>query len=287
MNKTRSILVTGADGQVGNELRQLRSLPGYNFIFGNRQQLPIDDENLLESVFAKHRPDYCINCAGYTAVDQAEKEKAQAFLVNSRGAGHLSALSSKFNTAFVHISTDYVFDGKASIPYRETDATNPINAYGESKLEGEMEVITRNPGAIIIRTSWIYSSFGKNFVKTMLRLMSEKRSLSVVDDQIGAPTYAADLATAIMKIIESGKWVPGVFHFSNNGSISWFDFAVAIRDLAQLDCEIKPITTEQYPLPAKRPAFSVLDTTKIQQVYNIELADWKSSLKSCIDMIKG
>jgi dTDP-4-dehydrorhamnose reductase len=181
----------------------------------------------------------------------------------------------------IHISTDYVFNGKANRPLKEDDPVDPVNAYGETKLMGE-SMAMQNTDAVIIRTSWVYSKYGNNFVKTMKRLMGEKESISVVNDQVGSPTYAADLAEAIVEIIRSGKWIPGIYNYSNSGVISWFDFAREIKNLLHSKCEVSPITTEQFPTPAKRPAYSVLDKTKINTVYNITIRDWKESLKKCI-----
>jgi len=281
------ILVTGSNGQLGKELQQLESYyPQFEFIFLSREDLPIHHFELVRNFFKGYHPDFFINCAAYTAVDRAETEKDLAFQVNGEAVGVLAAVCKEYGTKFLHISTDYVFDGTASAPYREDAATNPQSVYGASKLEGEKEALHFNSDTIIIRTSWVYSEFGRNFVKTMIKLMNEKDQLYVVNDQIGSPTYAADIVGAIMQIISSGKWFPGIYHYSNEGVISWFDFAVAIRDLIGSSCKVTAIPTTSYPTPAKRPHYSVLDQSKITGSYGIILKNWKESLKVCLDRLK-
>jgi dTDP-4-dehydrorhamnose reductase len=284
------ILVTGANGQLGKELKQLAaSYPQYEFVFLAHTDLPIHHFKMVRDYFKVYQPAYLINCAAYTAVDRAEEEKDLAMQVNTEAVGVLAAVCKENNCRFIHISTDYVFDGNASTPYQEDSPTGPQSIYGLSKLKGEEEAIHFNPNVVIIRTSWVYSEFGKNFVKTMMKLMNERSDLNVVNDQIGSPTYAADLAEAIMRVIDtdkSGKWVPGIYHFSNEGAISWFDFAEEIKKEIQSECKIHPIPTEQYPTPAKRPAYSVFDKTKIQKTFGIKLKDWKESLAVCISKIK-
>ena len=234
-----------------------------------------------------------INCAAYTAVDRAEQEKDMAFQINGEAVGVLAAVCKEHDTKFIHISTDYVFDGTATVPYKEDSPTNPQSVYGASKLEGEKQALQFNPDTIIIRTSWVYSEFGKNFVRTMLKLMKEKEEINVVNDQFGSPTYAADLAEAILQIIVnlSIHTSPrtthgGIYHFSNEGVISWYDFAVAIKEITGSNCKINPIPTSQYPTAAKRPAYSVLDTSKIQQIFNIKLNGWEESLAVCLERLK-
>ena len=280
------ILVTGANGQLGKELQQLcGSFPQFEFIFLSREDLPIHHFELVRNFFHAYHPHYLINCAAYTAVDRAESEKELAFQVNGEAVGVLAAVCKEQECRFLHVSTDYVFDGNASLPYIEEDPVNPQSVYGASKLEGENQALALNPGTIIIRTSWVYSSFGKNFVKTMLKLMSEKNELNVVNDQQGSPTYAADLAAVIMQIVNSGKWQPGIYHFCNEGIISWYDFAVAIRDMSGSSCSVHPIPSHQYPTPARRPGWSVLNTTKIQHAYQVQTRDWIASLAECLQKL--
>jgi dTDP-4-dehydrorhamnose reductase len=287
MEKKPKILVTGSNGQLGKELKHLEAVnPLFDFIFLSREDLPIHHFELVRNYFKGYKPTYLINCAAYTAVDRAETEKDLAFQVNGEAVGILAAVCKEYETKFLHISTDYVFDGTEKVPYKEDAHVNPQSVYGVSKLTGEKEALYFNPDTIIIRTSWVYSAYGKNFVKTMLRLMAEKDSLNIVNDQWGSPTYAADLADAIMQIINSGKWEPGIYHFSNDGIISWYDFAVAIKEMTGLPCNLNPITTYQYPTPARRPAYSVLDKTKIQETYDIRLKNWKESLKICLGHLK-
>jgi dTDP-4-dehydrorhamnose reductase len=280
------ILVTGSNGQLGSDLKDLAaSYPKFDFIFTDVAELSIVDKNAVDSLFAKERPAYLINCAAYTAVDKAESEKQLSDEINGTAVGILASACESHGTKFIHISTDYVFNGEASTPLKETDQVDPVNAYGASKLLGEQLAVQNNPGVIIIRTSWVYSFYGKNFVKTMMRLMGEKESLGVIDDQLGSPTYAADLAEAIMQIISSGKWEPGIYNYSNDGVISWFDFANEIKKQIGSNCIVNPLTTEQFPTPAKRPKYSVLDKAKIQNTFSITLKDWKESLRICISKI--
>ncbi|HLF46113.1 MAG TPA: dTDP-4-dehydrorhamnose reductase [Chitinophagaceae bacterium] len=285
------ILVTGANGQSGKELKDLSdSFPQFDFVYLSRADMPVHHFELVRNFFKTLKPAYCINCAGYTAVDRAEEEKDKAFQVNAEAVGVLAAICKEKGTKLVHISTDYIFDGHATIPYQEDSATKPQCVYGASKLEGEKQAMALNPEVIIIRTSWMYSSYGKNFVKTILQLLKGKNEISVVEDQVGSPTYAADLAETILQIIDSNEkntrnWTPGIYHYRNNGVMSWFDFANAIKEIRGSSCTIKPVTTAEYPMAAKRPAYSVLDTSKIQQVFNIRMKDWKTSLQTCINKI--
>jgi dTDP-4-dehydrorhamnose reductase len=286
MVERHKILVTGGSGQLGSEFKELSgAFRQYEFLFPSSAELRIEDSEAVRNYFHSSSPSFCINCAAYTAVDKAETDKEQAFLVNGEAVGQLAAICKKFNTGFIHISTDYVFDGTALTPYTEDIATNPVNVYGASKLEGERKALENNIDSVIIRTSWVYSPFGKNFVKTMLRLMNEKSAVNVVNDQFGSPTYSADLAEAIMTIISSGNWHPGIFHFSNIGKISWFDFAEAIKRLSKSNCTVYPVSTSQYPTPAKRPAYSVLSNNKIAGTYNIQLQPWETSLAKCIQRL--
>ncbi len=280
------ILVTGSNGQLGKELQELASLyPAYRFVFASREDLKLHHFGLVENFFVGLQPQYCINCAAYTAVDKAESEKDMAMLVNGEAVGNLAAVCKKFHTKLIHISTDYVFDGESETPYQPDDATGPISIYGISKLKGEELCLQENPDAIIIRTAWVYSEFGNNFVKTMMRLMKERPEIKVVNDQIGAPTYAADLAKACLDIIASGKWQTGIYHYSNSGKISWYDFAEAIKEMIGSKCIVHPIPTTDYPTPAKRPKFSLLDTSKIKEVFDVNIPEWRKSLGICIRRI--
>ncbi len=293
------IFVTGANGQLGRELKQISpKYPGFEFIFLSKEDLPVHHFEMLRTYFKTYQPSYLINCAAYTAVDRAEQEKELAIQVIGEAVGVMAAVCKENNCQFIHISTDYVFDGISTNPYNEDDATNPQSVYGLSKLEGEKQAMKYDPGSIIIRTSWVYSEFGKNFVKTMIRLMNEKEEIGVVNDQIGSPTYAADLAEAIMQIIQKlpihhsplskgvlSDTTHGIYHFSNEGTISWYDFAVEIKRLTGSKCKVNPVPTSAYPTSAKRPAFSVLDKTKIQNEFNIQLKNWKESLAVCISRI--
>lgn len=285
------ILVTGANGQVGQELRILAaSYPSFDFIFTTHEDMPVHDEAAVQKTFAAHRPAYCINCAAYTAVDKAETEPAIAYQVNAGGPHMLAAACKTYNTRFIHISTDYVFNGQSPTPYKEDALTDPVNLYGASKLKGEQLCQEANPDTIIIRTAWVYSSFGKNFVKTMMKLMQDRPAINVVNDQVGSPTYAADLAKCLMHLVSVDRasklnWVPGIYHYSNQGRISWYDFAVAIKELTGSACTVNPIPSEQFPTPAKRPSFSLLDTQKIQQTFHCNIPEWKDSLQECLKLL--
>lgn len=288
MDYVPSILVTGANGQLGSELKKLSSAYSqYTFTFLTKDEFPLNDTERIKDYLKSNQFDFLINCAAYTAVDKAESEKELAWQINATAVSVLAAACRDNNIKFLHISTDYVFDGTAKDPYTVDDLTNPQTVYGASKLEGERLAINENSDAIIIRTSWVYSSYGNNFVKTMLRLFQEKEEISVVNDQIGSPTYAADLAGLIMKMISLGQWYAGIYHFSNEGVISWYDFANAIKKISGSNCKISPISTSAYPTPAKRPAYSVLNKNKIQQLYGIQFRDWKESLADCLKEIKN
>jgi dTDP-4-dehydrorhamnose reductase len=280
------ILVTGAKGQLGTELNFLSSLTETHTItFVGRDDLDITNEGAINSLLMDGKFTVLINCAAYTAVDKAESEKELAFKVNADAAGVLATACKQQNTKFIHISTDFVFDGTIARPYNETDATNALQCYGASKLEGEKQVRANNPDALIIRSSWIYSSFGNNFVKTILRLCKERESLNIIYDQVGTPTYARDLANAILKILLFEVWQPGIYHYSNEGVASWYDFAMAIRDYAGLKTTINPIETFQYPTPAVRPPYTVLNKRKIKETFALEIPYWRESLQHCMALL--
>lgn len=289
MSLLPKILVTGANGQLGTEINDLAvAYPGYEWIFCTRAQMPLDNEKACIDFLAAAKPQFVVNCAAYTAVDKAElpEEKESLFAINATTVKEIAAFCKEKDIRLIHISTDYVFAGTGSVPYKETDVTDPVNIYGASKLAGEQYITAVNNDAVIIRTAWVYSRYGKNFVKTMLRLMQEKPAISVVNDQIGTPTYAADLAQAIVTIINTPEWHPGIYHFSNEGIISWFDFALAIKALSHSNCTVNPIPTTSFPTPAKRPAYSVLDKTKIKTTFAIHINNWRDSLAGCLQKIQ-
>ena len=288
-----NILVTGACGQLGNEMQlQAQQHPGHQWFFTDVvsvdsgipavTSLDITDRDAIEAFVADNAIDIIVNCAAFTAVDRAESEPERALLLNATAPGYLAAAIKQRGGQLIQISTDYVFDGTAHTPYTEESSTCPASVYGRTKLAGEEAVMSASASAMIIRTAWLYSRFGNNFVKTMLRLSREKSELGVIFDQIGTPTYARDLAAAIMRAIDSGI-VPGIYHFSNEGVISWYDFTKAIHRLAGITtCKVHPLHTAEYPTPATRPHYSVLDKTKIKQTYSIEVPYWLDSLEACI-----
>jgi dTDP-4-dehydrorhamnose reductase len=284
------IVVTGKNGQLGSELQLLASLfvAEYDFLFVDRSQLDLSSYDSIDNFFAAHTPSVVINCAAYTAVDKAETDREAAFQINGAAVGKLAAHAAAVNALFISVSTDYVFNGNGTTPYLPSDATDPVNYYGESKAVGEQLALANNPESIIIRTSWVYSRFGNNFVKTMIRLMGERPSLNVVGDQIGAPTYAADLASAIMHIVAqkaAGNKHSGIYHYSNSGAISWYDFAVAIGQMIHSNCVVAKIGSEAFPTPAKRPHYSLMDCTAIIQDFGVNQPAWEDSLQACIPLI--
>jgi dTDP-4-dehydrorhamnose reductase len=281
----KTILVTGAGGQLGKELQKIApSFPGYHFLF-TRSDLPIEDPEVVRNYFEEQQIDVCINCAAYTAVDKAESEPELACMVNAEGVSNLARICAQHKAVFIHISTDYVFDGSSDTPYTEQHSISPVNIYGASKLKGEDLALHIYPASIIIRTSWLYSSFGFNFVKTMIRLMSERQSLNVVDDQFGCPTYAADLAEVIMKIIAKPEFPGGIVNYANEGVTNWYQFALEIKERAGKSCSINPVPSTKYPTAAKRPGYSVLDTTKIRGLLDLNIPNWKESLHKCLAVI--
>lgn len=281
-----NILVTGCNGQLGNEIQLLEKGNGKHVFFNTDvNELDITDENAINAFVDANNIDGIINCAAYTAVDKAESNEALCHTLNATAPGYLAAAMGKRGGWMVQVSTDYVFDGTKHTPYSETDPTCPDSVYGRTKLEGEQLVRQHCERALIVRTAWLYSIFGNNFVKTMIRLGKEKTELGVIFDQIGTPTYARDLAVAIMTAMEKGI-IPGIYHFSNEGVTSWYDFTKAIHRIAGISgCHVRPIHTEEYPTPARRPHYSVLDKTKIKATYNIEVPYWEESLAECISKL--
>lgn len=283
----KNILITGCNGQLGNEMQlQAAKNTQYNYFFTDVAELDITNRDAVMSFVKDNEIDCIVNCAAYTAVDKAEENEELANLLNNIAPGYLAEAVETRGGALIQISTDYVFDGTAHIPYKETESTCPNSVYGRTKLAGEQNAQAHCKNTVIIRTAWLYSTFGNNFVKTMIRLGKEKEQLGVIFDQIGTPTYAGDLADAIMTVINKGI-VPGVYHFSNEGTISWYDFTKAIHRIAGIiTCKVNPLHTEEYPTPAARPHYSVLDKTKIKQTYGIEVPYWEDSLAECIAKLK-
>ena len=283
------ILITGSKGQLGNEIRVLaKAYPDFDFIYTDVEELNITDLNDVKVCFAENKPDVIINCAAYTAVDKAESDESTAFLVNAKAVENLALAAAGIGALMVHISTDYVFDGKSYTPFSEKDPTNPGSAYGRSKLAGEEAVMKYATKGIILRTSWLYSAFGNNFVKTMMKYGAEREELNIVYDQVGTPTYARDLAKAILDIIPVAILSSGteLFHYSNEGVASWYDFATIVIASSGINCKVKPILTKDYPLPAPRPNFSVLNKTKIKETFKITIPYWIDSVKDCIERLK-
>lgn len=285
------LLITGSSGQLGSELKDLSlKYKQLEFFFTDFTDLDICDFDLAQSYITDHKIDAVINCAAYTAVDKAEEEPAIANRINSEGVSNLVKALQLVNGKLIHISTDYVFNGNNFLPYDELDSVSPIGVYGETKRLGELAVINSNIDSIVIRTSWLYSSRGNNFLKTMLRLGNEKETLGVIFDQIGTPTYAKDLAQTCLDILCKSKSSNinkngSLYHFSNEGVASWYDFAFSIMQIAKIKCEVKPIQTCDYPTLAKRPHYSVLNKSKIKNDFNLEIPHWRDSLKKCIDKI--
>jgi dTDP-4-dehydrorhamnose reductase len=282
-------LITGANGQLGNELRKLHTqFPQHQFIFTDIGELDITHASDVQDFFLKNGINCCINVAAYTAVDKAETDAEMAQKINVEAVKYLAQACRQSSALFIHISTDYVFNGRNYTPYHEADAVAPTSLYGKTKAEGEQIAIQENPHTIVIRTSWLYSTFGNNFVKTMLRLAESKPELRVVADQVGTPTYAEDLANAILQIIDflnfkKDKDIFGIYHYSNEGVASWYDFAHAIFEIRNLKIDLKPIKTVEYPTPATRPAYSILDKYKIKNTFGIAIPHWRESLKRCLN----
>lgn len=290
MAEKKNILIIGANGQLGNEIR--RNAENYessfNFIFTDVQELDITKHDAVEKFVKNNQISYIINCSAYTAVDKAEDEDQieLCYAINFEALENIGNAAQKYGAKVIHVSTDYVFDGEGSTPYKETDSTNPQSVYGKSKVQGELALLNACKESIVIRTAWLYSVFGNNFVKTMIRLGKEKESLNVVADQTGTPTNAADLAKAILDILiysEENQFEAGIYHYTNEGVTTWYDFTITIHKAANItSCKVSPITTEEYPTKAKRPQYSVLDKTKIKSTFNINIPQWEESLEKCV-----
>lgn len=283
------LLITGANGQLGNEMRCIADCDNINsYIFTDVEELDITNFSDICNFVEIHKPDFIINCAAYTAVDKAEDDNEICAKINTLAVENLANAAKIANAKIIHVSTDYVYGGDATMPYIESDTTNPKSVYGKTKLDGEIALANILPEqSITIRTSWLYSSYGRNFVKTMISLGKERESLNVVCDQRGTPTFARDLANAIMSIVKSNKFEAGIYNYSNEGECSWYEFACEIFKLAKIDCKVNAITTEQYPTKAQRPAYSVLDKSKIKRVYGLEIPEWRVSLKECIKLLNS
>lgn len=284
----KNILVTGSNGQLGNEIRRISANHenNFRFFFTDVAELDITDLRAVDSFIKENNIKYIINCAAYTAVDKAEDDVDLCYKINRDAVANLGRAATNNNAKVIHISTDYVYDGTANKPYVETDTVNPQSVYGKSKQEGEAELLKACADSIIIRTAWLYSIFGNNFVKTMIKLGKERETLNVVADQRGTPTYGTDLAKTIVKILdfsEANRFKPGIYHYSNEGATTWYDFTLAIHKEAGINtCKVNPITTEQYPVKATRPKYSVLDKTKIKSTFNLTIPKWEESLNNCI-----
>lgn len=290
-SQTKRVLVTGKNGQLGQSLHRLTAnYPQLTFDFVGREELDLSNAVSIEAYFANHKYDAIINCAAYTAVDKAESEAELANQINHLAVKQLAQIAKQQNATLIHISTDYVFNGQNYQPYIETDPTDPQSVYGATKLKGEQAFLDVNPKGCIIRTSWVYSEFGNNFVKTMLRLGQEREQLGIIFDQVGTPTYAGDLAKSILQLVTSHDSLltqkDEIFHFSNEGVCSWYDFAQNIFDFANIPCVVLPIETKEYPTPAKRPHYSLMNKAKIKQTFSLKIPYWKDSLKVCLQNLQ-
>lgn len=285
-----NVLVTGSNGQLGKELENLLAIEKELFFIGTDvDTLDITDKDTVEQFVNKNKIDFIVNCAAYTDVDTAEDEPQQAFRINAEAPGNLAEITKKNNIGFVTVSTDYVFNGEFFKPINEKDTPNPVSVYGKSKLEGEIITMSNNPDAVIVRTSWLYSSFGKNFVKTILKLAESEKELKVIDEQIGSPTYARDLASSIISIIKAMSndvdGLSGIYHYSNEGVCSWYDFAKEIIKLSGKNCIVNPVSSDNYQTKATRPYYSVLDKTKIKTTFKLKIPYWKDSLNQCLKLM--
>ena len=282
-----NILITGANGQLGTEMRNVSAGSKDKYIFTDVAELDITDSVAVDRCVASENVDVIVNCAAYTNVDKAEDEEQAADLINHKAVAILATTAAKYGVTLIHISTDYVFDGRSTIPYRENNATSPIGAYGRTKLSGERAVIESGCRYLIFRTAWLYSPYGKNFMNTMIKLTAEKDNINVVFDQVGTPTSAADLAALIYAVITDRMLDrQGIYHFSNEGVCSWYDFAVEVRDLCGNICDIRPCHSNEFPSTVERPQYSVLDKTKVKNTFGAAVPYWKNSLKECIQKLR-
>lgn len=286
--QNKIILITGANGQLGNEMRRLGAVSPNTYLYTDVAELDITDAAAVEQFVTENGVDIIVNCAAYTNVDKAESDEATAELINAKAVANLAAAIKKVDGTLFHISTDYVFGDEGNTPRTENMPLNPLGVYGRTKLHGEQAIAASGCKAIVIRTAWLYSEFGNNFLKTMMRLTAERKSLNVVFDQVGTPTYAGDLALAIFSIIEADVYQgnEGVYHFSNEGVCSWYDFATEIAAAAGNDCRVQPCHSSEFPSPVKRPAYSVLDKTKIKKTFGIDIPHWRDSMIYCIKRLK-
>ena len=280
------ILITGKNGQLGSELHDLKeTYPQYQMVFVDREQMDLSNPIQITAVLEKEQPNIIVSAGAYTAVDKAETDQELCDAVNHLAVKTMGTWAAENHAKVIHISTDYVFDGTSSVPLKETDTTAPINVYGLTKLKGEEALKVSGADFVIIRTAWVYSTYGANFVKTMMRLMNEREEIGVVADQVGTPTYARDLAKAIMTVIEAKTFISGIYHFSNEGKISWHEFATAVKEIKGYKTKINAIGSDAFSTPAKRPNFSLLDKTKIKEVYAVKVPDWKDSLAEMLSKI--
>ena len=283
-----TILITGSNGQLGNEMQQAAvRFPDFNYIYTDVAELDICDKGALGAFVKANNVNVIVNCAAYTAVDKAEDDVELCYKINRDAVRNIAEVATENKVKVVHVSTDYVFDGTNYLPYTEDMPVCPATVYGKSKLEGEQALLENCKESVILRTAWLYSSFGNNFVKTMMKLGTERDSLGVIFDQVGTPTYAADLADAIMQLISSETFVPGIYHFSDEGVCSWYDFTKTIHRMANITCDVKPIETKDYPARTPRPHFSVLNKGKIKSTYGISIPHWEVSLEKCIQLLQN
>jgi dTDP-4-dehydrorhamnose reductase len=284
----KNILVTGSKGQLGNEMQLIaKKNPDFAYFFTDVDELDITNFEAIDDFVVSNKIDGIVNCAAYTAVDKAETDIELCYKINTEAVKNIAEAAKIHNVKVIHVSTDYVFNGENFKPYNEEDEVCPVSVYGKSKLEGEKALFETMQEAVVIRTSWLYSSFGNNFVKTMMKLGAEREALNVIFDQVGTPTYAADLAEAIITILKSENYVPGIYHFSNEGVCSWYDFAIKIHQIAGIKCLVRPIESKEYHFPTPRPHYSVLNKSKIKKTFGMVIPHWEESLKKCLDILKN